>query len=274
MSYRTHSKTNRKDYEDASLFKEFVWVINLPKHVQNEYFVKQRRITEGSGVGRMSERLGPAMQGLQGSMPAGIQYGCLPAHKSIALMAQRMHGPEQDIRFTRIEAERGMRYSGRSASEEGGAIMAGPSAGQNVPPKEKQGHCVPLPRRLFDRAEQPAERRLGAPAAPRLNTPSSAGNFEDVPAAPFIKADMLFSLSGRNNYLLRHPPAPGSSFDPPAAESKQSSPEEPFQLNETDEGFVCSYCEARYVYKRCLVNHLLKSHRKLMKNTKFPSFEL
>ncbi|KAI4291836.1 hypothetical protein PAPHI01_1110 [Pancytospora philotis] len=38
-----------------------------------------------------------------------------------------------------------------------------------------------------------------------------------------------------------------------------------YETTEDGEGFICAYCEARYVYKRCLVNHLLKSHRKIMK---------
>lgn len=44
---------------------------------------------------------------------------------------------------------------------------------------------------------------------------------------------------------------------------------EPFQFTETDQGFICAYCESKYIYKRCLINHLLKSHRKLIKNTKY-----
>lgn len=38
-----------------------------------------------------------------------------------------------------------------------------------------------------------------------------------------------------------------------------------FKAPENGEGFTCAYCEAKYVYKRCLVNHLLKSHRKIIK---------
>lgn len=40
---------------------------------------------------------------------------------------------------------------------------------------------------------------------------------------------------------------------------------ESLEYAETEEGFICAYCEAKYVYKRCLINHLLKSHKKLMK---------
>lgn len=31
-------------------------------------------------------------------------------------------------------------------------------------------------------------------------------------------------------------------------------------FEEDRNGFVCAHCDARYVYKRCLINHLIKSH--------------
>lgn len=31
-------------------------------------------------------------------------------------------------------------------------------------------------------------------------------------------------------------------------------------FEEDRNGFICAHCDARYVYKRCLVNHLVKSH--------------
>lgn len=32
-------------------------------------------------------------------------------------------------------------------------------------------------------------------------------------------------------------------------------------FEEDRNGFVCAHCDARYIYKRCLINHLIKSHR-------------
>lgn len=32
-------------------------------------------------------------------------------------------------------------------------------------------------------------------------------------------------------------------------------------FEEDRNGFICAHCDARYIYKRCLVNHLIKSHR-------------
>lgn len=55
-------------------------------------------------------------------------------------------------------------------------------------------------------------------------------------------------------------------------EGEKKLKNEPFQFTETDQGFICAYCESRYIYKRCLINHLLKSHRKLIKNCKFNTF--
>lgn len=31
-------------------------------------------------------------------------------------------------------------------------------------------------------------------------------------------------------------------------------------FEEDKNGFVCVHCDARYIYKRCLINHLIKSH--------------
>ncbi|CAD26215.1 hypothetical protein [Encephalitozoon cuniculi GB-M1] len=31
-------------------------------------------------------------------------------------------------------------------------------------------------------------------------------------------------------------------------------------FEEDRNGFICVHCDARYIYKRCLVNHLIKSH--------------
>ncbi|ADM11204.1 uncharacterized protein Eint_030600 [Encephalitozoon intestinalis ATCC 50506] len=31
-------------------------------------------------------------------------------------------------------------------------------------------------------------------------------------------------------------------------------------FEEDRNGFICAHCDARYVYKRCLANHLIKSH--------------
>lgn len=33
----------------------------------------------------------------------------------------------------------------------------------------------------------------------------------------------------------------------------------------SNRGFVCAYCDAKYIYRRCLVNHLVKNHRKCIK---------
>lgn len=38
-------------------------------------------------------------------------------------------------------------------------------------------------------------------------------------------------------------------------------------------GFVCYYCDAKYVYKQCLLNHLNKSHRKSLNNCKYSVLE-
>jgi hypothetical protein len=34
-----------------------------------------------------------------------------------------------------------------------------------------------------------------------------------------------------------------------------------FSFEEDRNGFLCTHCDARYVYKRCLINHLIKSHQ-------------
>lgn len=31
-------------------------------------------------------------------------------------------------------------------------------------------------------------------------------------------------------------------------------------FEEDRNGFICAHCDARYIYKRCLINHLVKSH--------------
>jgi hypothetical protein len=49
------------------------------------------------------------------------------------------------------------------------------------------------------------------------------------------------------------------SMEPPTADRDLMQHLEPPQC------FICAYCEAKYVYKRCLVNHLIKSHRKILK---------
>lgn len=39
----------------------------------------------------------------------------------------------------------------------------------------------------------------------------------------------------------------------------------PLPMIETDTEFTCTYCGAKYIYKRCLINHMIKNHRsKLM----------
>lgn len=38
---------------------------------------------------------------------------------------------------------------------------------------------------------------------------------------------------------------------------------EAMEYSGPEQGFVCAYCDAKYVYKRCLINHMFKSHRKL-----------
>lgn len=31
-------------------------------------------------------------------------------------------------------------------------------------------------------------------------------------------------------------------------------------IEASNKGYVCTFCDARYVYKRCLVNHLMRMH--------------
>lgn len=78
------------------------------------------------------------------------------------------------------------------------------------------------------------------------------------PKPPFVHSE-------RRDYSMHNVRVPKSCF----SEDKTTFKNEPFQFTETDQGFICAYCESKYIYKRCLINHLLKSHRKLIKNPKF-----
>lgn len=37
--------------------------------------------------------------------------------------------------------------------------------------------------------------------------------------------------------------------------------------------FLCKYCNIRYVYKRCLITHIRRKHRKFSSDTEFGFFE-
>ncbi|KAH9411790.1 hypothetical protein HK407_03g05400 [Ordospora pajunii] len=41
-------------------------------------------------------------------------------------------------------------------------------------------------------------------------------------------------------------------------------------FTEDTNGFVCAFCNARYIYKRCLITHLMKTHNIDLKNPRRP----
>lgn len=49
------------------------------------------------------------------------------------------------------------------------------------------------------------------------------------------------------------------SYD--ASADAQQDWRDPMVLQAHGRGFICAYCDAKYVYRRCLVNHLLKNHK-------------
>jgi hypothetical protein len=46
-----------------------------------------------------------------------------------------------------------------------------------------------------------------------------------------------------------------------AVDSYMNDRQHEFSFEEDRNGFLCTHCDARYVYKRCLINHLIKSHQ-------------
>ena len=212
----------KKEYEDASLFKEFVRIINGPK-------------TGYPSTKPVDDRWGAAM----------VKRAFSDAHRT-RFSPEAQQSFDTSIRFNQIDH-----------------------------PKKEAFHTFMTPS-----SSAHASRPVRMERSASMDRASSAfrpfhglasTDFEPARRVPIIPSHRASHLDGNDRMQLQKDFQQGVHLSSSPAEDRAGRKEELFQLNETDQGFVCLYCEARYIYKRCLVNHLLKSHRKLMKSSKFPN---